>query len=217
MKRATLPNLIRLAIVASFALFAFSAWAQDTPAPAAPIVPANWQGWVLLAWPVIGSVASLLAQLLSKTSIGHQLFAGLAAIGLDVPTLLASIWRMISSASRATYGKRAAAAAAVAPVVLGIMVFFCGCSPAAQALEQRVEQTVATDLANGVALPQIEQDVAKVLAGQVGVDVVVVVQDAIAFLIDMGIIPASVQPYAHTVLGQAQAEHAAGHTLRVGQ
>jgi hypothetical protein len=109
-------------------------------------------------------------------------------------------------------------AAAVAATSLLLMpATLPGCTPAIQAIESNVEQVVFNDLANHVAYPQMEQDVAKVLAGQVGVDIVVVLQDAVTFLIDMGILPSSVQPYAEQIKQTAAAKHTAGLTLIVGK
>lgn len=64
-----------------------------------------------------------------------------------------------------------------------------GCSPAIQAEAKSIEQLVLTDLAAGKTDVQIEADIANLLVGQVGVDAVVLLNDALQLLIDAGVIP----------------------------
>lgn len=92
-----------------------------------------------------------------------------------------------------------------------------GCIPALQAITTHVEEVVLDDLLNHVPYPQIEQDVAKAIAGQVGADVIIVLQDTINFLIDIGVVPASVRPYAEQVRTIAAGKHAAGQTYMIGR
>jgi hypothetical protein len=89
------------------------------------------------------------------------------------------------------------------------------CTAAQGAVVTRVENIVLQDIALHQSYPQIEQDVAKALAGQVGVDVIVVLQTAIDFLVATGQIPASVLPYAATVHDVAAGKHTAGLTYIV--
>lgn len=70
----------------------------------------------------------------------------------------------------------------------------------------KVEQIVLAGVLAGEGAEQIEKDVAAFLAGKAGVDIVVVVNDAIGILIDMGIIPAGVIPQMPSV---SYAAHAA--------
>lgn len=80
----------------------------------------------------------------------------------------------------------------------------------------KIEQIVAADLAAGKALVQIEADVAALLCGSSAaplcVDIVVVVNDAISFLINTGILakrePAAM-PYAQRMLAEEQTKIAA--------
>lgn len=80
------------------------------------------------------------------------------------------------------------------------------CSPAEQAIEAKIEQTILNDLATGKTLEQVETDVAVLLVGQPGADIVVIVNDALAFLIDIHAIPANILPQAQTMLAQEHAK-----------
>ena len=83
---------------------------------------------------------------------------------------------------------------AVLPLIEG-----CHLTPAQQAEEIQIENVVMTDLAAGDTAEQIESDVAKILVGQIGVDVVVVVNDVLQYLIDIGKIPANLLTRAKTM------------------
>ena len=93
------------------------------------------------------------------------------------------------------------------------MIFVEACTPAEQALQQRIEQTILADLAAGKTRTQIIVDVGQLLAGQPGADVALIVADAITFLIDTGVIPPNVLPAAKTMLAELQAEHAAAKAV----
>jgi uncharacterized protein YcfL len=71
-----------------------------------------------------------------------------------------------------------------------------GCTPAQQAEATQIENTVLADLAAGKTLEQIEADVSKLVAGQAGADVVVIVNDALTLLEDLGVIPQGALPQA---------------------
>ena len=60
----------------------------------------------------------------------------------------------------------------------------------------QIEGIVLTDLESGKTLEQTEADVASLYAGQPGADVVAIVNDAIALLIDAGVLPAQWVPKA---------------------
>jgi hypothetical protein len=81
-------------------------------------------------------------------------------------------------------------------------VSLTGCTQlqAAFPVLDKIEKIVLADLQAGKGAEAIEADVAQALAGQAGVDVVLAVNDAILFLIDMGVIPANVIPQAKEVL-----------------
>jgi hypothetical protein len=88
------------------------------------------------------------------------------------------------------------------------------CNSAAVPIFSQVEQTVLSDIEAGKTDAQIEQDVAALLgeqlfdAGAVTEEVVVVVQDAVAVLIDLGVIPPQFAPFA-TALHQRESEKVA--------
>ena len=83
------------------------------------------------------------------------------------------------------------------------------CTPAQAAVLSHIEQVVLNDLTAGKTASQIEADVAVLLAGQPGADVVMIVNDAIALLIDLGVIPPGVIPQAMAVHAEMKAKLAA--------
>jgi hypothetical protein len=85
------------------------------------------------------------------------------------------------------------------PIVVGAAA--TACTPAQSAILSSVEQTVLNDIVAGKTRIQIELDVASLLAGQPGVDVLTVLNDALAVLIDLGVVPPS-------FLTQTKAMHA---------
>ena len=66
-----------------------------------------------------------------------------------------------------------------------------GCTPATEAKAMQVENLVRSDLAAGKTLQQTELDVARLLTGQPGVDVALVLDDALALLVSLGLIPSA--------------------------
>lgn len=84
------------------------------------------------------------------------------------------------------------------------------CTPAQKAEVQSIEALVAKDLAAGDSLPQVEADVAKLIAGQPGADAVIVLNDALILLIDAGILPPNLLSVAETMLA-SEAPKAAAH------
>lgn len=85
-----------------------------------------------------------------------------------------------------------------------------GCTPAQQAEATKIENVVLLDLAAGYAtgtpyiqiLDKIDTDVGALVAGQVGVDVALIVNEALALLIDTGEIPANQLPTAKAIVVQ---------------
>jgi hypothetical protein len=77
-----------------------------------------------------------------------------------------------------------------------------GCTPAQQAYFGQIGQIVLDDLALGKTRAQIEQDIGRALAGQVGVDVAIILDDVLTVLIDAGLIPVGVLPAAKTMLAE---------------
>jgi hypothetical protein len=78
------------------------------------------------------------------------------------------------------------------------------CTPAQQALEAKVEQMILNDLAAGKTATQIEADIGQLVAGQPGADAVVILNDALAFLIDIGVIPPGFIPQAQAMLTEVK-------------
>jgi hypothetical protein len=72
---------------------------------------------------------------------------------------------------------------------------------------QAITQVVLQDLEAGKTLPQIETDVAALVAGQQGVDVLTLVDDAIKLLVDLNDLPATAQTYAVKLRGQIADAH----------
>jgi hypothetical protein len=98
---------------------------------------------------------------------------------------------------------------AVVVFVIAALASTNTCTPAQQAVETKVEQTILADLAAGKNLAQIETDVATLLAGQPGADAVIVVNDVLAMLIDLGVIPHGLLPQAKAMLEQSRMNAAA--------
>jgi hypothetical protein len=86
--------------------------------------------------------------------------------------------------------------AVFAGVLIGLI--FSGCQQFSAMFPQldKIEQIIVQDLQAGKSAEQIEIDVGQLLAGQAGVDVVVVINDVITVLIDSGLIPKGIIPQA---------------------
>jgi len=69
-----------------------------------------------------------------------------------------------------------------------------------------VETLIVNDLKAGDSLPQIETDVAQLLAGQPGVDVVEVVNAALTLLVDAGVLPSFLVSTAKNMVAAEQAK-----------
>lgn len=98
-----------------------------------------------------------------------------------------------------------------AVVLVGCLAVLPGChlTPAQQAEETQIENVVIADLAAGKTPEQTEADVAKILAGQLGVDVVVVLNDVLQYLIDIGVISKDLLPRAKAMTASLHATIAA--------
>lgn len=79
----------------------------------------------------------------------------------------------------------------VCAVATPTIISTTGCTPAIEAKATQVENLVRSDLAVGKTLQQTELDVARLLDGQVGVDVALVLDNALALLVSLGLIPAA--------------------------
>lgn len=91
--------------------------------------------------------------------------------------------------------------------VLGaLLALIMACNSPVFPVVSKVVQTVVADITAGDTAEQVEADVARYLAGQPGVDIVVIVNDAIAIAIDLGLIPAGVLPQARAMLATEHAK-----------
>ena len=98
---------------------------------------------------------------------------------------------------------------AVALAVGGLLAFG-GCTPAQSVEMSNIESTILGDLVANKSQAQVEQDVAAIVGGKFGVDVVILVDDALVLLIDSGTLTASELTAAQTLLGQVHPT-AVGH------
>ena len=93
--------------------------------------------------------------------------------------------------------RRAVAIAGVLCALSGLAaVTESACTPAETAQASKVEGVVLADIVAGKSLETIEQDVAVLFAGQPGADIVAIVNDALALLIDMHVVPIANVPTA---------------------
>jgi hypothetical protein len=93
-----------------------------------------------------------------------------------------------------------------------------GCTPAQRAEISQVESTILHDIQAGKTLQQTEDDVAALVAGQAGVDAVIVFNDALALVVDAGWIPADLMQEALSWLTQIAptvSQHRAAHQLAI--
>lgn len=97
-------------------------------------------------------------------------------------------------------------AAAVGGTTLAVAT---SCTPAQQAVFSTVEQKVLDDVVAGKTLTQIETDVATLLVGTPGTDVVLIVNEALTLLVDIGAIPPSYLPQAKVLLAESSLKAAA--------
>lgn len=95
---------------------------------------------------------------------------------------------------------RSFGALAMGALVLGLA---CHPSPAQQAEAKDIETTILADLKAGDSLEKIETDVAAILGGPLAVDIATIVDDAIAYLLDIGAVPPTSMPHAKTIQARA--------------
>lgn len=108
-------------------------------------------------------------------------------------------------------------------ILCGGIVVSISCTPAEQAEATKIENVVLLDLASGLAagksdvqiIDQIDTDVGKLVAGQAGVDVALIVNEALQFLIDTGEIPANELPTAKAMTVKLKIMLATKATLSV--
>ena len=87
-------------------------------------------------------------------------------------------------------------------LAVGGLLAFGGCTPAQSAEMANIESTILGDLVANKSQAQIEQDVAAIVGGKFGVDVVIIVDDALTLLIDSGKLTPAELTAAQTMLGQ---------------
>ncbi len=179
------------------------------------------QTLLLILWPTLTAVASLVYKTLDADTRAHAVFSFLASIGIDIPKIFDAIGKMITPPNTSSSKKPPSAmppgvavfvgfflmAAGATTTILGVgIVATNGCTPAQIAEEQRIEQTILVEqtiLADLVACKtrqQIEADVATIIAGQPGADVAAIVDAALVLLVDVGVIPPNVLPTAVAML-----------------
>lgn len=176
-----------------------------------------WRHWAAFALVVVGVFAKDIHDaLLSSTPIT---WGWLAASGLGgavwmafEDSILPDIIGGSGSASGGGSGKASVppmnARLATLVAMFAVLLFSmpgCKTFQAAFPVLDQVEEEIVNDLKAGMTTQQIEEDIARLLAGQPAGDVVIAINDAVTFLVDMGIIPPNLIPQAKAL--QA-AEHA---------
>lgn len=86
---------------------------------------------------------------------------------------------------------------------ISIVGMLDSCTPAQSAEAVQVEQVILTDLETGKTIVQIELDVTNILVGagiqKTADEIVVIVNDVLAYLLDMGQLPAMYVPQAESM------------------
>lgn len=125
---------------------------------------------------------------------------GMVAAGLvAIVNLLRPATKVETDAVKAKLKKNGNGAGGGGIAATACLCLFCfGCQTIAAAFPEldAIEKTVLADVEAGKTAEQIEADVAKIVAGQAGVDIVILVNDALAFLIDAGLVPSNWVPQA---------------------
>lgn len=129
------------AIVTAFVLLLARLCFADTQTDAS-ISPPNWQGWILIGWPVLTALSSLLVKVLDKTSWGHAFFSALAGLGIDLPKTLDAIKRMLSGTART-----AAGIASKTMIVIALLTFTASSTSCTPAQAADIINTIAQLLA----------------------------------------------------------------------
>ena len=109
------------------------------------------------------------------------------------------------AAARGRVGFGAMAVCAMSVLAPFLLVAAPACTPAQQAEWSQIEAVVLADLTAGKSRATILEDVGRIVAGQPGADVALLVADALTFLIDGGWIPANVLPAAKEHLAALRA------------
>ena len=87
-------------------------------------------------------------------------------------------------------------------LAVGGLLAFGGCTPAQRAEVANIDAIVLGDLVENKSQKQIEEDVAQAIGGNLGTDVVILVDDALTLLIDTNKLTPAELTAAQTLLGQ---------------
>jgi hypothetical protein len=185
---------------------------------AVTVVPTGWQGWALLAYPLLTALASLLAKLVEakwgQTAWLHAFLSVFASLGIDLPTFFAMIYRTFSTGAR----QKAAAAAAIAKTAVSVMAVVlvarsltaCAQLPAVVDDVANIAKIVIADVEKGGMTP--EQVIADV-AAQTGVQDAALVLTIVESLLADPKVPATdmapLQSVQSAALAKATAQKAA--------
>jgi len=92
-----------------------------------------------------------------------------------------------------------------------ITISVLACTPAQEAEGTQIENKILADLRAGDGAEQIKTDVAAIVdPGNTGKDIVVITNDAIDLLIDLGLIHATLMANTQTVQAALSQKHLAG-------
>lgn len=194
---------------------------------------------ILILWPSVSGLASLLYLTLEENTKAHAALSFLASLGIDIPKIastLATLFNLNGSGGSGGSGSNsgggnvtplnpptppanmrsqlpwmfAFVAAAVIALIIGSAITGCA-DPALAPLEPQIEKVVLADVLAGDTLPHIEADVSAIIAatGKPAADVVLMVNSALALLIDTGVIPQADLDYAHMLFAASHAKVAA--------
>ena len=148
--------------------------------------------------------------------IGGAVIAGLAALlALAQRSFLPAVSRKAVEQNEVAESSRSPKVpkSPMFPVfMIALALCLFSCTPATAPIWTSIEQTVLTDLENGVALETIESAVIAIdpsLAGVAGL-VDTVIQDAINYLVDTGALPTTAKPAASKIQAQIASKLEAG-------
>ena len=136
--------------------------------------------------------------------------------GVNILVVIGMILHALESQPSGVFGRAAKKGVNIMGGMLCVLSMVVGggavlgasaCTPAQYAVFTQVEQRVLADLSiPGEGLPQVEADVATLLAGQPGADVVAIVNEALQLLVDLNVIPANLIPTAKRMIAEGNAK-----------
>jgi hypothetical protein len=168
-------------------------------------VPKPWAGPATIAATFLTGVGSFLATA-AQPYTGSTAFYALAfgLFGLFGGSLPAFAIHGHVTLPKAMRMMRKGVIPAVMLMATAAMLQATACTPATQATISKVDQTIANDLTAGKSLPEIEADVNAIL-GKPVIDLETIIMDGIAFVIDLGILPADKVPHAEGMRDEIRA------------